>query len=133
VLTFVLMAFAASQETCEPGQVSTHDFGCVGMNDLDPLARSVLSNVRAADAVECEAMTNAAARSMDWLATRPPLDRLELNMYLPCEGYQTLRDVDTSRGKNIAPQMDGMTESQCYEECSKHPIATGRPPTAPVG
>jgi hypothetical protein len=121
MLAFALMAFAAGQQTCESNQVSTQEYGCVGVDDLDPLSRSVCSAALSADAAECEANTNITARSMEWLSNRSPLDRLELNMYLPCEGYQALNDVDTSRDKNIAPQMDGVTESECYDACSKNP------------
>jgi hypothetical protein len=49
----------------------------------------------------------------EYLSDETPPGQAELNLYLPCDTYQTLTDVDTSRDDNIAPQMDGVTEAEC--------------------
>lgn len=120
-------------------------FGCVGVEDLDPLARVVVAALREADLVTqrgvCDAeltalrdahtadavaqgaiceekMVNSTSRSIQYLSSRLPLDGLDLALYLPCDTYQTLVDIDTSRDRNIVPQIDGVSESECYQACS---------------
>jgi hypothetical protein len=117
IIAITLAAFAVGQDACGSDHVSTHDFGCVGVEDLDPLARAVVAAVRETEAAH-ETVCNG---THEYLSNRLPLDRLELNLYLPCDSYQTLTDVDTSRDDNIAPQLDGVTEAECHNACSEHP------------
>jgi hypothetical protein len=73
----------------------------------------------AAQVTACkEDVVNSTSRSIQYLANRLPLDGLDLKLYLPCDTYQTLVDIDTSRDRNIVPQIDGVSEAECYQACS---------------
>jgi hypothetical protein len=89
------------------------------LDDLTPREVRAVHSVRAVTP-ECEAMTNATVRSMDWLSPGPS-DRLE--------HVSTVRGLPDlagrHRGANTRPRWMAPDESQCYEECSKHPDCNG--------